>query len=118
GAGQQAALRARMLRADLLVVRVEQLAESGVKGSVVRARSSQDEGLEEPARMGEVPLRGAGIVHRLHLAVLGRERRPQLLGERSHRAIAVSQVRGGGATVVAWARRKCHLPRSPLRGTV
>jgi hypothetical protein len=59
-------------RPDGLVVAVEQLRERRIEH-----RFGEDEGLEEPGRVREVPLRGARIDHGLHDLVLDGERRAQ-----------------------------------------
>ena len=59
--------------ADSLVVAVEQVVEVRVVG-LVGAVWGEEEGLEEPGRVGPVPLRGARVRHRLNRLVLGRKR--------------------------------------------
>ena len=73
GPGQQAAPGTRMTRACGFVIRIEQIGEPLVKDAIAVA-TREDEGLVEPGRMGEVPLGGAGVVHRLDRLVLGRQR--------------------------------------------
>ena len=66
---QQAARGARMTRTDRFVIRVEEVVERRFE-----RRPLQHERLEKPGRVGEVPLGRARVRHRLHLAVLRRER--------------------------------------------
>ncbi len=89
----------RVPGSDGLVVRVEQEAEVVVVGRVVRA---EHEGLEEPRRVGPVPLRRADVGHRLHRLVLCAQRRGQALGERPHRAVVAHAITAGPA------RRRSH----------
>lgn len=95
-ARQHAALGPRMSRADRVVVRIDQHAERGVKGPVVRRVRLQHEGLEEPRRVREVPLHGARVGHRLDRAVLRRKRRGKRGRDRAHgfEAVAADAPRG------------------------
>ena len=79
-AGDVSALVARMARAGLDVVRVEQEGVPGIEGLVPGEVGPEQEGLEEPGDVGQVPLGGADVLHRLHHAVLGRERLGEGLG--------------------------------------
>ena len=90
-AGEAAAARPIVLRPDTLVVRVEEKLEGRVERPVVGQVRLQHERLEEPGRVGEVPLGGAGVRHRLHPLVLGRKRRRQLEGARADRAVFVEE---------------------------
>jgi hypothetical protein len=74
-AREQPALRPRILRSNAVVVRVEQHAERRLERAVARQRRLECERLEVPARVREVPLRGARVGHRLERAVLGGKRR-------------------------------------------
>jgi hypothetical protein len=60
------------------VIRVEQHAERRIERHEALALG-EDERLEEPGRVGEVPLDRARVGHRLERAVLGRERRGERL---------------------------------------
>jgi len=64
------ALRARVYLADALVVAVEQHPKARIERPEAGLVRFQDEGLEEPGGVREVPLRRAGIRHRLNLAIL------------------------------------------------
>src|SRR4051794_27913788 len=79
GAGDQPPLGSRMPWADGFVVRIEQVAERLVV-EVVSTGWSENELLEEPRRMGPVPLRRARVGHRLRSLILGGESRRQDLG--------------------------------------
>ena len=92
--GQQAALGPRLTASDRLVVAVEQVRELVVEGRLV-----EHEGLEEPGGVTEVPLRGAGVGHRLHDLVLERQRGGQRRRRAAHVGEALPQVGapvGGG----------------------
>ena len=83
---EQPPLRPRACRApDGLVVRVEQVAVGGVERAVARLVRREHERLEEPGGVGQVPLRGAGVGHRLHHLVFGTQRFGQRVGDRTHR---------------------------------
>ena len=70
---QQATVGARMARACGLIIGVEEIGEAFIEGAIAIA-APQDEGFEEPGRMGQMPLGGAGVVHGLNRLVLGRQR--------------------------------------------
>ena len=70
----------RMTRPGRLVVRVEEQAPSLVVPAMRRIEARENELLEEPGRVGQVPLRRARVGHRLHEHVLGRQRRREGLG--------------------------------------
>lgn len=78
GTRQKAALFPRLARAERFVVGVEQerigIVERGITGDVPH----QHDCLEEPRRMREMPLRRAGVGHRLHGLIFGSQRRRQL----------------------------------------
>ena len=61
--------------AEGVVVGVEEPVEVGVEVLVAGEEVAEDEGLEEPGGVGEVPLGGAGLRTGLHHQVFGRERR-------------------------------------------
>ena len=71
---EQAALRARVLRTDGVVVGIEQVSEQGIERAVARQRRLERERLEVPARVREVPFGRARVGHRLQRAVLGGKR--------------------------------------------
>ncbi|MNT12529.1 hypothetical protein D3C72_1474600 [compost metagenome] len=80
--GQQPPLRAWLAWPEGLVVGVEEIGEAGVEDGVAGQPLAQQEGLEEPGRVGQVPLGGAGIGHGLHHHVL--------FAEGSHQRFAVA----------------------------
>jgi hypothetical protein len=71
--GEQSARGPRPRGPDRDVVGVEQRAERGIERAVTRQRAGQEERLEEPARVREVPLDRARARHRLDLAVFRAE---------------------------------------------
>src|ERR1019366_5075302 len=56
--------------------------------SIAGARRLQHDGLEEPARVGEVPLGRARFGHRLQILVLGRKRRRQTFRQSPYERVA------------------------------
>jgi hypothetical protein len=98
GPGQQAALRARMARADAVVVRIEEIAVGRVERGKVLLVRFEHEGLEEPGRVREMPFGGARVGHRLCAAVLGRERLGQAQRTLAHGVVLVLQ----GARIHQW----------------
>jgi len=87
----EAALRPRMLLADALVVAVEEHAKAGIEGTEPALVAFEHEGLEEPRDMCEVPLGGARVGHRLHLAVFGRQRGDELQARLADAPIAFGE---------------------------
>ncbi len=83
GPRQQAPFGSGVAGADRLVVRVEQVGELLGERPVPAQVRPEHERLEEPGRMGTVPLGGRHVGHRLHRLVLGRQRRRERLGERA-----------------------------------
>jgi hypothetical protein len=94
---QEAALRPGMPLAERLVVGVEEILIVGIEGTIAGGEARQDEGLEEPGGVGEMPLRRAGERHRLDLLVLGAQRRGQRLGGRSHGRVERRDFSADGA---------------------
>src|SRR5262245_65185810 len=83
-----------MLWTDLLVIGVEEDTKLRVERAIPAPVLLEDEGLEEPAGVREMPLGRTGVVHGLRLAVLRRQRRAQALGRGAHLAVAGGQVPG------------------------
>ena len=93
GSAQIAALGARVHVADRVVVRVEYPLVAIVDGRVTGLPRAENEALEEPGRMPQVPLRGAGFRARLDDLVLDRKRAPR---DRASRRGPPGSVRRGG----------------------
>src|SRR5258706_4037629 len=74
-ARQQPPFRTRVAIADTVVVGIEQETVLGRESAVVRFVRNEDESLEEPGRMCEMPLHRARVGHRLDRAILRRKRR-------------------------------------------
>ena len=94
--GDHPALRPRMSRADGLVVRIEEIFEGRIEWPVTRSVRSQDEGLEKPCRVREMPFGRAGIRHRLDRLVLGRQGSGEFLGARTDCLEPIEAVRQHG----------------------
>ena len=92
----EAALRARVLRADALVVAVEEDAKGRIERHEAGLEALEQEGLEEPRDVREVPLGRARVGHRLDLAVLGRERRGERQAGVAHRAHSAARAAARG----------------------
>jgi len=69
GAGQHAAARARMTRAFMFVIGIEEIEETFVERLVARQMIAQHEGLKKPRGVRQMPFGRAGIRHRLHALV-------------------------------------------------
>ena len=95
-ARDEAALCARMLRTNALVVAVEEHAEGRVERGEARFVAFQQKGLEEPGGVRQMPLARAGVGHRLQLAILCRQRRDQRFGPRTYRGIGRGEVGAAG----------------------
>ena len=79
-----------------VVIRIEQDPECGIAQPVAGETRREQERLEEPARVAEMPLDRTRIGHRLDQAVFGRERSGERFGCGAHRAIALRES-GRGA---------------------
>ena len=95
GPGQQPALGARLPRADALVIGVEAIFEALVEHAVAGEKALQQERLEEPGGMREMPLGRARIVHRLDDLVLVAQRRGKLARQAARLEQPVAQGRFG-----------------------
>ena len=82
--GQHAALGARLSRPLALIVGVEAVVEGVVEGAVMRQVFGENECLEKPGDVGEVPFGGACVFHGLDGHVLGAERRRKLVRQAAH----------------------------------
>ena len=70
-ARDQPALGAQLVRPDGLVIGIDQIVQRWVEVPVVRLVRPQDEGLEKPGGLSEMPFDRTGVRHRLDLLVLG-----------------------------------------------
>ena len=95
GAGQQAALGARVFVAHGVVITVEQHLEGRVEGFETGLKTRQHKGLQKPGDVGQMPFDRAGVGHGLGLAVFGAQggRQAQALG--AHLDEALRQQAGG-----------------------
>jgi hypothetical protein len=91
GPGDQAALRSRMPGANAFVVRVEEIIVGRIEDAVAPRIRPQHEGLEEPGRVGEMPLGGADVGHGLHGLVFRRQGRGKVLRLLTHGQEAKNQ---------------------------
>src|SRR5690348_1614225 len=73
GPRQQPARWPRVTRPQRLIIRVEQISEAFVELLISVQPATQDQRLEEPRGMRQMPLCRAGVVHRLDGLVLWRE---------------------------------------------
>ena len=116
GPAEHAAARARMPRPFRLVIAVEQegvaLVERRVAGQVI----AQDEGLEEPGRVGEVPFGGRGVRERLDRRVGVAERRCEVERQLARGEEPLGQGRLAGSDRVLAAPSRRPLPRNRRRG--
>ena len=97
---QQAPLRSRMARAEAFVIRVEEVVVAVVERLVARQVRAQQQGLEEPARVGLVPFGGTGVLHRLGGLVLGGQRLRQRQRVTPHRLVTAREVAPRGRQIV------------------
>ena len=78
--------------ADRVVIRVEQEVVLGEARPIIGQGGREDEGLEEPGGVGQMPLDRAGVGHRLDDEILGLER----LGQESRSGAGRPGTRPGG----------------------
>ncbi len=81
--------------AERVVVAVEEPAEVGMEGLVAGDELAEDEGLEEPAGVGEMPLDRARLRTRLHHHVLRRQGTTELPAGLTH-CLVTGKQRGRG----------------------
>ncbi len=91
GAAEHAATRPRMPLPLAVIIGIEQISPIRVERLVVRHAVAQDEGLEEPARVGEMPFGGRCIRHRLDGRVGVGQRRGEGEAQRPHRLVSLTQ---------------------------
>ena len=70
-----------------------------MKDLVAEDVGHEQEGLEEPGRMGEVPLHRAGVGHRLDLAILGAQGFGEPVGHRADGPITIDRRQSRRARV-------------------
>ena len=100
GPRDHAASRARLTRADALVIGIEQEIELRIERAVAGKIRFENHRLEEPGRMREMPFRRACIGHRLHGRIGVGQRRAEAGACFADRLIerAEIEVLLGGAT--------------------
>lgn len=96
GARQQTALGSPVHFADLVIIGIEQEPEDRVELPVACEALAQQEILEEPRCMSQVPLRRTDIRHALDNKVLRLERARQLECERARIAVTLRKFRVPG----------------------
>ena len=106
-ARDEPAHRATVPLARLHVVRVEQIRVSRIRRHIFRRMRAEDERLEEPARMREMPLRRAHVGHAADDVILGIERLAQTLRLRAHRFESLGERKRSGG--VAFGARTMAL---------
>ena len=111
GPGDHAAPGPGVAGPDPLVVGVEEVGVGGVEGAVPGQLGLEQERLEEPRRVGPVPLGRAHVGHRLDRLVLG--------GQRSGRALSVvsrtSRYRDANRVELVSGRAQIAHRASPFR---
>ena len=95
-AGEQPALGTRLARAERLVIGIKEKAVALVEDAVGPTVRHEQQGLEEPAGVGEVPFGWAGIGHGLHALVLRRQRPGQPHRVFAQRCVALLPKRSIG----------------------
>ncbi len=103
--------------AEGVVVAVEEPAEVGVEGLVAGEEVGEDEGLEEPAGVGEVPLGGAGLGAGLDHEVFGGERRDEREGGGADGPVTGEEEgdRGSGGSRHGGSHFSCYVMQRRLR---
>ena len=86
-------LRARLPRADALIIGVEAIFEALVEHAIAGEEALQQEGLEEPGGMREMPFGRARVVHGLHDLILVAQGRGKLGRQRARGQQAIAQAR-------------------------
>ena len=118
----QPALRPRVARTGGDVIGIEQKRKPLVENLVARIVRHQQELLEKPGDVGAMPFGRAGVGHRLHDLVFGRQMRGARFGLRPHPAEGVAPVgarlvrrlRNGGWPEGGAARSGATLRCAPL----
>ncbi len=119
GPRDQAALGSAVPRPHRVVVGVEQVREPGVVGGVLRIGPGEQECLEEPAHVGDMPLGGADVRHGLDDVIFGDERLAKLLREAADLLVPLdepmfdpAQISGGRGRGWSLLRGRGHRPVS------
>ena len=94
GPGQQAAMGSRMARAERLVVGIEQVLEARIERLVATGVRRQQDGLEKPARVRQMPLGRTRFGHRLNALVFRAQRRDARHGFRANHAVVLAHRAG------------------------
>lgn len=81
-----------MLVADGVVIGIEEHPEGRLERPEIRFMALQDQGLEKPGGVPEVPLGRAGVGHRLDAAVFIAERRGELHAAVADMLVMLDQV--------------------------
>ncbi len=103
GPGDEAALGSRVPRAGRHVIGIEKEGEAFVESTVGGRVRLEQELLEEPGRVGAVPLGRARVRHRLHDLIFRREQRGAAFGLAAHRAKGLKPMSRGSTKVSAAA---------------
>ncbi|MNP16199.1 hypothetical protein D3C76_1085860 [compost metagenome] len=119
GSRDQPPPRAGEGRAVGFVVGVEQVVVERFRRAVAGQEGLEDEGLEEPGDMRQVPFRRADVGHALDHMVLGAERGADRLAGRAYALVALRQ-RLPGMGIFLFRYRACEMAHgaSPLRDAV
>jgi len=95
--GQEPALATQVHLADRVVIGIEEIVETFVELTIAGQVRDQQEILEEPAGMCQMPLGRADIGHRLRHEILGLQRLAEVQRLLPHAPVAVLQIGVGPA---------------------
>jgi len=102
-----------------LIIAVEQEGETIVVERIALHEIAQDEGLEKPGRMGQVPFGGRRILHRLDRGIGIGERRDQRLCQRANaseprrqRVTVLQRLRLCSHSVLLFPERALHIRKN------
>src|SRR4051794_8592273 len=107
GPRQERAFRPRMRLALAFVIRIEAEIEFRVENPEARQMMLQDESLEEPGDVRQMPLGRARVLHGLDDLIFRRERSRKTGRERSSGVAACRLAPGGGAL---WRTMRLAIP--------
>ena len=91
-AGDHAASRTRLTRANALVIGIEQEIELAIERAITGQSLFENHSLEKPCRMREMPFRRACVGHRLHGRVGVGQRRAEPCARRANRLIKRAEI--------------------------